>query len=69
MIMTPTTAPDLINEADGMHYVIGMTTYVDDTVVYYDHWENGYGFDPVNFTGADEIYYGDQGTVMSFVST
>jgi uncharacterized repeat protein (TIGR01451 family) len=60
--------PNPVNEADGLRYVIGLTTYMDDSVVYYDHWENGYSFDSNTFTGADEIYYGDQGQVMSFIS-
>jgi uncharacterized repeat protein (TIGR01451 family) len=60
--------PDLVDEDQGMHYVIGLTAYVDNTVVYYDHWENGYGFDKDTFTGADESYSADQGDVMSFIS-
>ncbi|MBN2257541.1 MAG: IgGFc-binding protein, partial [Anaerolineaceae bacterium] len=58
----------LIVEADGVHYVIAFTAYMDDTVVYYDHWENGYGFDPEDLTGADETYLADQGEVMNFIS-
>ena len=59
----------VINESDGLHYVIALTAYLDDTVIYYDHWENGYSFNPVTFTGADEIYTGDHGQVMNFVSS
>jgi uncharacterized repeat protein (TIGR01451 family) len=58
----------LIDQARGMHYVIGLTAYMDDTIIYYDHWENGYSFDPVTFTGADETYSGDQGDVLNFIS-
>jgi len=58
----------LIDQTQGMHYVIGLTAYMDDTVIYYDHWENGYSFDPVAFTGADETYTGDQGDVLNFIS-
>lgn len=25
-----------------MHYVVGITATVDNTTIYYDHWENGY---------------------------
>jgi uncharacterized repeat protein (TIGR01451 family) len=57
-----------IDTAQGLRYVIGLTAYMDDTVVYYDHWENGYGFNPITFTGADETYTADHGQVMSFVS-
>jgi uncharacterized repeat protein (TIGR01451 family) len=57
-----------IIEANGMRYIIGLTAYMDDTVIYYDHWENGYGFNPSGMTGADETYYGDHGDVLSFIS-
>jgi uncharacterized repeat protein (TIGR01451 family) len=60
--------PNPIDVAQGLRYVIGLTAYMDNTVVYYDHWENGYGFDPVTFTGADETYNANQGGVMSFIS-
>ena len=60
--------PNPIDVAQGLRYVIGLTAYMDNTVVYYDHWENGYGFNPANFTGADEVYNANQGQVLSFVS-
>jgi len=28
---------------DPMHYIVGVTASQDNTVVYYDHWENGLG--------------------------
>lgn len=28
---------------NGMHYIVGVTGSQDNTVVYYDHWENGLG--------------------------
>jgi hypothetical protein len=31
-----------------MHSVVSLTTWADNTKVYYDHWENGYNFDPNN---------------------
>ena len=41
-----------------MHSIITVTVWSDNTVIYYDHWENGYGFDPDNpATTADEIYF------------
>ena len=40
------------------HAVISVTAWSDNTTVYYDHWENGYGFDPANPTTADETYTG-----------
>jgi uncharacterized repeat protein (TIGR01451 family) len=33
---------------DNTHSVISITAWADTTKVYYDHWENGYGFDPEN---------------------
>src|SRR5207245_5027490 len=36
-----------------MHSVISITAGADGTVIYYDHWENGYAADP---TQADEIF-------------
>ena len=38
------------------HAVISVTAWSDNTTVYYDHWENGYDFDPANPTTADETY-------------
>ncbi|MEM3489350.1 MAG: hypothetical protein QXO75_06825 [Nitrososphaerota archaeon] len=38
--------------SNGMHYVVGVTASADNTRVYYDHWENGYGTGP---TGYDEL--------------
>jgi uncharacterized repeat protein (TIGR01451 family) len=58
----------LIDQNLGIHYVIGLTAYMDNTVVYYDHWENGYNFNPVTLTGADEAYSGNQGDVLNFIS-
>ncbi len=38
------------------HAVISVTAWSDNTTVYYDHWENGYGFDPTNPGTADETF-------------
>ncbi|CAK8722576.1 hypothetical protein GKODMF_14150 [Candidatus Electrothrix gigas] len=37
--------------------IIGIAAWTDDTTIYYDHWENGYSFDPDNpdKNDADEI--------------
>jgi uncharacterized repeat protein (TIGR01451 family) len=37
-----------------MHSVIAVTAWSANTTVYYDHWENGYNFDPNNPATADE---------------
>ena len=34
------------NIGTGMHTVISITSAGDNTTVYYDHWEDGYDFDP-----------------------
>jgi len=36
--------PTLV-EAEGMHAVIAVTGSVDNTTIYYDHWEDTYDFD------------------------
>ncbi|MFH1984954.1 MAG: C25 family cysteine peptidase [Pseudomonadota bacterium] len=37
-----------LDAAQGMHSVISITVTGDNTTVYYDHWEDGYDFDPAN---------------------
>ena len=37
--------PDLV-EASGMHNVTAVTATLDNTTIYYDHWEDGYDFNP-----------------------
>jgi uncharacterized repeat protein (TIGR01451 family) len=63
--------PDLI-EADGLRCIIAVTAASDNTTIYYDHWENGYGFDPLApdpALTADEVSYSDQGDVQRFESS
>jgi uncharacterized repeat protein (TIGR01451 family)/fimbrial isopeptide formation D2 family protein len=51
------------------HAVISVTAWSDTTTVYYDHWENGYNFDPANpGTTADETYTLNTGQRMAFES-
>jgi uncharacterized repeat protein (TIGR01451 family) len=48
-----TSAPS----TDNTHVIISITAWSDDVTVYYDHWENGFGFDPANpATTADETF-------------
>jgi uncharacterized repeat protein (TIGR01451 family) len=55
--------------AGGMHEVIGVTATLQTTTIYYDHWEDGYGFDPGNpGPTADETYILNQGDVQEFES-
>lgn len=61
--------PDLV-EAQGLHNVIGVTATLDDSTIYYDHWEDGYDFDEGNPAAtADESYVLDQGDVQEFESS
>ena len=61
--------PDLV-EASGMHVVIAATASLDGTTIYYDHWEDGYDFDPDNpGPTADETYTIDTGDVQEFESS
>ncbi len=39
-----------------MHSVIAVTAWADDTVIYYDHWEDGYDFDPDDPDTADATF-------------
>lgn len=49
---------------DLMHYVIGVTASADNTVVYYDHWENGY----LSGVAGDETIALDKGETFKFES-
>lgn len=61
--------PDLV-EASGMHNVTAVTATLDSTTVYYDHWEDGYDFDPANpGATADESYVLNSGDVQEFESS
>jgi len=54
-----------VTASQGMHYVVGVTASADNTVVYYDHWENGYG----TGTMSDETVYLSKGQVHVFESS
>jgi hypothetical protein len=49
--------------------VITVSVGNDNVTLYYDHWENGYGFNSSTLTGADEVYTGNRGTIFTFKST
>jgi sorbitol-specific phosphotransferase system component IIA len=57
--------------ATGMHSVISVVAWSANTTVYYDHWENGYNFDPNNPAAtADETYtLATPGTIKVFESS
>jgi len=58
-----------ISGTENMHSVISVTAWSDSTVLYYDHWENGYNFDPNNpGATADETCTANTGTVLQFES-
>jgi len=54
-----------VTASKGMHYVVGVTASADNTVVYYDHWENGYGIG----TASDQTVYLNKGQVYYFESS
>ncbi len=63
----------LVNVAVGANYttqtVISITAWTDAVTIYYDHWENGYNFDPLNPDATtDEKYTLNQGQTLSFQS-
>ncbi|HLF37610.1 MAG TPA: hypothetical protein VI520_06720, partial [Anaerolineales bacterium] len=61
--------PNLV-EASGMHNVTAVTATLDNTTIYYDHWEDGYDFDPANPAAtADESYVLNSGGVREFESS
>ena len=53
-----------------MHAVTSVTAWSAGTIIYYDHWENGYNFDPANPEAtADERYVlANAGDVLVFES-
>ena len=59
-----------MSQQSGMHAVISVVANLDDTVVYYDHWENGYGFNPQSASStSDAVYFLSQGDVQIFESS
>ncbi|MBI5076232.1 MAG: DUF11 domain-containing protein [Nitrospirae bacterium] len=51
------------------HTVISVAAWSDNTTIYYDHWENGYNFDPANpGATADETYTLNTGGIKIFES-
>ena len=61
-------APVLVPGA-GTHAVIAVTAAADNTTIYYDHWEDGYDFDPANPATADETQHVNRGDVWEFESS
>lgn len=59
----PTTMPNAAR-----HTIISVVAWSDNTKVYYDHWENGYNFDPNNPATADETYTLNKGQSHIFES-
>jgi hypothetical protein len=56
--------------ATGMHSIISVVAWSANTTVYFDHWENGYNFDPNNPSTADETYtLATPGTIKLFESS
>ncbi len=62
-------APQL-DISQGMHTVISITVTGDDTTVYYDHWEDGYDFDPNDPDNtADQQWVRDAGDVITLTES
>ena len=55
-------------DSPDMHAVITVTAWSANTTVYYDHWEDGYDFDPANPGTADETYTLSTGVPLVFES-
>jgi len=51
---------------DHMNAIITVSAAADSTTLYYDHWENGYNFDPDNPSSADEIWLLNAGQHQTF---
>ncbi len=43
-----------LDEADGLRTFISITSSTDNTTIYYDHWEDGFDFNPLDPSSADE---------------
>ncbi|HEX2836261.1 MAG TPA: C25 family cysteine peptidase [Thermoanaerobaculia bacterium] len=54
-----------------MHSVTSVVAWSANTTVYYDHWENGYGFDPANpgSTADETATLATQGATRTFESS
>ena len=48
-----------------MHYVVGVTASADNTVIYYDHWENGFS----SGAAGDEVVSLNKGQTIKFESS
>jgi len=57
-----------ISSVPGMRTVISITATGDDTTVYYDHWEDGYEFDPADPDNTNDLRQVlDAGEVLELV--
>lgn len=56
---TCTTAP-----CNQLHNIITVVMGQDNSIIYYDHWENGY----LNGAAGDETYTANRGNVFTFIS-
>ncbi len=58
-----------VNAAQGMYSAISVTAWANDVTVYYDHWENGYTFDPQDPDAtADQVVVINRGQTHTFTS-
>ena len=62
----------VLDSNQGTHTTIAIAIESDNTTIYYDHWEDGYDFDPDApdpAATADEYYVGSAGEVLKFESS
>jgi|CXWL01.1.fsa_nt_gi uncharacterized repeat protein (TIGR01451 family) len=69
VFVTDPVAAGVIGANNTTFVLISVTAWSDTVTVYYDHWENGYGYDPEHpDASADEKYTLDQSDTLNFNS-
>ncbi len=68
--VTQPVSATTIGANDTTFTLISVTAWSDTVTIYYDHWENGYGYDPSNpdGPGTDEKYTLNAGQTLNFSS-
>lgn len=68
--VTQPVSATTIGANDTTFTLVSVTAWTDTVTIYYDHWENGYGYDPndPDGLGTDEKYTLDAGQTLNFTS-
>ncbi len=68
--VTQPVSATTIGANDTTFTLISVTAWTDAVTIYYDHWENGYGYDPSDpdGLGTDEKYTLNAGKTLNFTS-